>query len=145
MSERVLRGVPASPGLAAGHAWILSSPSRSSARAPVAASALEGEVARARNALRGAAAELERIAAGLRQSGRDQEAEIIETGALMAADPVLEAAVSDAIRERRMAAGEALLAAAEGHALAIEALPDAVLAARADDVRSLARRAARIA
>jgi phosphoenolpyruvate-protein kinase (PTS system EI component) len=145
MSERVLRGAPASPGLAAGHAWVLSPPSQSSARAPVAESALEGEVARARSGLRGAAAELERIAAGLRQSGRDQEAEIIETGALMAADPVLEAAVSDAIQERRMAAGEALLAAAEAHALAIEALPDAVLAARADDVRSLARRAARIA
>jgi phosphoenolpyruvate-protein kinase (PTS system EI component) len=145
MSERVLRGAPASPGLAAGHARILSSPSRRSARRPVAQSALEGEVVRARNALQGATAELERIAEGLRQSGRDQDAEIIETGALMAADPVLDAAVSDTIQARHMAAGEALLAAAEGHALAIEALPDPVLAARADDVRSLARRAAHIA
>ena len=63
----------------------------------------------------------------------------------MAADPALEAAVSAAIDERRMAAGPALVAAAEVHARAIEALPDPVLAARADDVRSLARRAARIA
>ena len=36
-----------------------------------------------------------------------------------------------------MAAGPALLAAAEEHARAIDALPDPMLAARADDVRSL--------
>jgi phosphoenolpyruvate-protein kinase (PTS system EI component) len=145
MSERVLRGAPASPGLAAGHARILSSPSGMSARAPVPAAELDAEAERARRALARAASELEGIGAGLRESGRAQEAEIVETGALMAADPTLEAAVSAAIHERRMAAGPALLAAAEVHARAIEALPDPVLAARADDVRSLARRAARIA
>ncbi|MET0614468.1 MAG: putative PEP-binding protein [Thermoleophilaceae bacterium] len=145
MSERVLRGAPASPGLAAGHARSLSSPSGVSARAPVPDVEIDAEAERARRALAGAASELEAIGAGLRNSGRDQEAEIVETGALMAADPTLEAAVSAAIRERRMAAGPALLAAAEVHARAIEALPDPVLAARADDVRSLARRAARIA
>ena len=145
MSERVLRGAPASPGLAAGHARILPSPSGMSARAPVPDAELDAEAERARRALAGAASELEGIGAGLRESGRDQEAEIVETGALMAADPALEAAVSAAIHERRMAAGPALVAAAEVHARAIEALPDPVLAARADDVRSLARRAARIA
>ena len=145
MAERVLRGAPASPGLAAGPARILFPLSETSARAPVAEAELRGEARRAQAALREAAVEFERIAGGLRESGREQEAEIVETGALMAADPVLDAAVEAAIEEQRLTAGEALLAATEEHALIIEALPDPVLAARADDVRSLGRRAARIA
>ena len=145
MSERVLRGAPASPGLAAGHARVLSEPSGASARDPVPEAELETEAARARAALADAGAEFEGIAAGLRDSGRDEEAEIVETGALMAADPVLEAAVSDGVTTRRLDAPTALLAASDEHANAIASLPDPVLAARADDVRSLGRRAARIA
>jgi phosphoenolpyruvate-protein kinase (PTS system EI component) len=63
----------------------------------------------------------------------------------MAADPVLEAAVAAAIEERRLTAARRCSPPAEEHARMIEALPDPVLAARADDVRSLGRRAARIA
>jgi phosphoenolpyruvate-protein kinase (PTS system EI component) len=144
MRERVLRGAPASPGLAAGHARILPSLS-GSARAPVEAADLPDEVTRARAALRAAAVELEGIAAALRGSGREGEAEIVETGALMAADPALDAAMEAAIGDRHVGAAQALLAATEEHAIVIEALPDPVLAARADDVRSLGRRAARIA
>ena len=97
------------------------------------------------HALRQAASELEQIAARLREQGRADDAEIVETGALMAADPVLEAAVDVAVRELGLPATAALLGATAEHAAAIAGLPDAVLAARADDVRSLGRRAARIA
>jgi phosphoenolpyruvate-protein kinase (PTS system EI component) len=145
MSERVLRGAPASPGLAAGHARVLHRLFGASARQPVPEAELEAEAERARDALAQAASELERIAAGLRDSGRGEEAEIVETGALMAADPVLEAAVRAAVLEGRASAPAALLAAIEEHAQVIESLPDAMLAARAGDVRSLGRRAARIA
>jgi phosphoenolpyruvate-protein kinase (PTS system EI component) len=145
MSERVLRGAPASPGLAAGHARVLLLPSGASARQPVPEAELEAEAERAREALAQAASELEQIAAGLRDSGRGEEAEIVETGALMAADPVLEAAVRAAVLDGRASAPAALLAAIEEHAQVIESLPDAMLAARAGDVRSLGRRAARIA
>ena len=145
MSERVLRGAPASPGLAAGHARVLFPPSGVSAREPVPEGELEAEAARARGALVEAATELQRIGASLREGGRDDEAEIVETGALMAADPLLESAVTTAVLEQRRPAATALLDATEEHAGAIAALPDPVLAARADDVRSLGRRAARIA
>ena len=145
MSERVLRGAPASPGLAAGHARVLSHPSGASAREPVSEAEIGAEAERARDALAEAAAELQRIAASLRASGRDDEAEIVETGALMAADPLLASAVASAVLEERAAAPTALLAATGAHAGTIAALPDPVLAARADDVRSLGRRAARIA
>jgi phosphoenolpyruvate-protein kinase (PTS system EI component) len=145
MSERVLRGAPASPGLAAGLARVLSLPSGASARVPVPEGELEAEAERARAALAEAASELELIAAGLREGGRGEEAEIVETGVLMAADPVLESAVTAAVLGRRASAEIALLEAAEEHAGVIESLPDAMLAARAGDVRSLGRRAARIA
>ncbi len=145
MSERVLRGASASPGLAAGHARVLSHPSGASARGPVPEAELDAELSRARSALAEAASELERIGASLRDGGRGEEAEIVETGALMAADPVLDAAVSAAIQVAHASASDALSAATEEHAEAIASLPDATLAARADDVRSLGRRAARIA
>jgi phosphoenolpyruvate-protein kinase (PTS system EI component) len=145
MSERVLRGAPASPGLAAGRARVLSRPSGASAGERVPEAELEAEAERARGALAEAASHLQRIGGGLRESGRDEEAEIVETGALMAADPVLEAAVTARVLGRRLSAGAALLDATEEHAQVIASLPDAVLAARADDVRSLGRRAARIA
>jgi phosphoenolpyruvate-protein kinase (PTS system EI component) len=145
MSERVLSGAPASPGLAIGHARVLSHPSEDPARDPGPARDPAAEAEHAREALRQAAAELEGIAAALRQDGRPDDAEIVETGALMAADPLLEAAVSEAVTARGRSAAAALAEATEEHALIIESLPDALLAARADDVRSLGRRAARIA
>jgi len=145
MSERVLRGAPASPGLAAGLARVLFHPSGASARSPVPEAELDAEAERARRALAETASELQRIGAGLRESGRADEAEIVETGALMAADPLLESAVTTAVLEQRVRASTALLDATDEHADAIAALPDPGLAARADDVRSLGRRAARIA
>ena len=145
MSERVLSGAPASPGLAIGHARVLSHPSEGPARDPGPTRPPEAEAEHALAALRGAAEELERIAAGLRDDGRSEDAEIVATGALMAADPLLDSAVSAAVMERGRSAAAALLEATDEHAAIIASLPDALLAARADDVRSLGRRAARIA
>ena len=145
MSERVLSGAPASPGLAIGHARVLSYPSGAPARDPGPTREAAAEAQHARGALREAAAELERIAAGLRADGRSDDAEIVETGVLMAADPLLDSAVSAAVMEAGRSAAAALIEATEEHALVIASLPDALLAARADDVRSLGRRAARIA
>ena len=143
MEERVLSGAPASPGLAIGRARVLVDPSEAPSRGPTHQPETEAE--HAREALRGAASELEAIGARLRDEGRPDEAEIVETGALMAADPLLETGVCEGVTERGLSAAAALLEAAELHARAIASLPDPLLAARADDVRSLGRRAARIA
>ena len=141
MSERVLRGAPASPGLATGRARVLATPTAT----PASDRSFAEEAHAARGALERAASELEAIATRLRSEGRTDEAEIVETGALMARDPVLEGAVSAAVVERALDAAAALLDATDEHAAVIAALPDPVLAARAEDVRSLGRRAARIA
>jgi phosphoenolpyruvate-protein kinase (PTS system EI component) len=174
MAEHILRGAPASPGVAAGAARVLDKPRATPARtatgvertgpgdraaggerpAGVERSAVGErsteppqpvEAERVLDALRAAAAEIERLAARLRTEGREAEAEIVATGALMAADPGLQADAQAGVRERGLSAPDALLEAAERHAAAIAALDDATLAARADDVRSLGRRAARLA
>jgi phosphoenolpyruvate-protein kinase (PTS system EI component) len=92
-------------------------------------------------ALGQAAEALTAVAAGL----APEEAEIVDIGALMAQDPMLIAGIEAAALVEGLTAGEAILQAINQHADAIAALPDETLAARADDVRSLGRRAARLA
>src|SRR5207302_11208963 len=100
------------------------------------------EADRARDALRRAASDLETLAAHLRSDGRGDDADIVETGVLMAMDPELIARVEILILESGLEAADALGEAAEQTALELSALPDPMLALRADDVRSVGRRAA---
>jgi phosphoenolpyruvate-protein kinase (PTS system EI component) len=139
MPERVLPGLPASPGVAAGRARLLA-PAIAEAPAGDAAA----ELARGRAALLQAGDALSALAQRLRDEGRADEAEIIETGVLMAADPALDAAL-EAANDDGLAAPAALVRACAQHADAIAALGDPTLALRADDVRSLGRRAAALA
>ncbi len=136
MAERRLTGLAAAPGQAFGRARPLF------AAVATTPAGDRGRGARAaRAALERAGAELSALADRLRAEGRAEEAEIVETGVLMAADPALDAAV-EAATARGASASAAVVEACEHHADAIAALGDPVLAARADDVRSLGRRAA---
>jgi phosphoenolpyruvate-protein kinase (PTS system EI component) len=142
MSAGVLRGAPASPGVAVGPARVLDRADEG----PVARTRpWPVELAHARAALDAARAALETTAGRLRGAGRGAEADMLEAGALMAADPALDEAVAEAVRERARSAATAIREAAELHAGRIAALGDPVLAERAADVRSLGRRAARLA
>jgi phosphoenolpyruvate-protein kinase (PTS system EI component) len=134
-----LHGLPASPGLAAGHAVVLDALTTAEAIVPLAERAATARLAT--RALDAAADDLEAIARTL--VGAD--AEIVEAGALMARDPELEAAVERAVLEDGRPAGAAIVAATDAMAAVLAALPDETLAARADDVRSVGRRAARLA
>jgi phosphoenolpyruvate-protein kinase (PTS system EI component) len=139
--ERALRGVSAAPGVAYGKAVVLDRVGAHQASViPEADRALELD--RARQALEVVAVELEQIASSLREAGRQQDADIVETGALMAADPGLAAKVEALVMHSGRPASEALRGAAEESAQDLAQLADPVLAERADDVRSLGRRAA---
>lgn len=141
MAQQRLPGLPGAPGMAGGRARVLRAVRTESAFVPESGRAAELE--RARRALAAAGAELEALASRLRAEERPDEAEVVATGAMMATDPALDAAV-----ERRTTAGRpaatAILEACDEHADAIAALGDERLAARAEDVRSLGRRAARL-
>jgi phosphoenolpyruvate-protein phosphotransferase len=143
MTEHLLRGLAASPGLGVGAARLLDAGAGAVADVLPPAER-EAEADRAALALADAAVEVDAVAESLRQGGRVEEAQIVETGALMARDPALVAAARRAVLERGHTAARALAEAADVHADAIAALPDPMLAARADDVRSLGRRAARL-
>jgi phosphoenolpyruvate-protein kinase (PTS system EI component) len=141
MTEEVLRGVSAAPGIASGLAVVLDRVGARSARI-VEQAMRPAELARARQSLEVVAIEMERIAAKLRTAGRNDEADIVETGALIAADPGLAARVESLILTSGRPAAEALRDAAEESAQDLARLADPMLAERADDVRSLGRRAA---
>ncbi|HKA67179.1 MAG TPA: phosphoenolpyruvate-utilizing N-terminal domain-containing protein, partial [Solirubrobacterales bacterium] len=110
MAPRLLAGVSASPGLAAGearHVGVLPE-----VPAEVVAPDRRGEeMAAARRSLAVAAEDLERLAQGLLKAGRGEEAEIVATGALMAADPELDAEVARLVLGEGAPAAAALLAA----------------------------------
>ena len=100
---------------------------------------------RARDALAQSARELDDIAAKLRAEGRTEEADIVDAGTMMAEDPVLLESVENAVLTRGLSAASAILIEVETVAQQLDTLGDAELAARAADVRSLARRASRLA
>jgi phosphoenolpyruvate-protein phosphotransferase len=139
--ERALRGVSAAPGVASGLAVVLDRP-RPRARAPIATAARSREADRARAALEASGAELQNIASRLREGGREDEADIVETGVLMAADSSLITLVDSLIMKWGLHADAALAKAADQIGSDLANLGDPTLALRADDVRSLGRRAA---
>jgi phosphoenolpyruvate-protein phosphotransferase len=137
-----IAGLPAAPGIAVGPAWRYRP--RGAAGVPIVAVATRGEAElRIRGATAAAAVQLEALAARLRDLGRGGDAEILEAQALMAIDPAI---VDEAVRLARNGKPpvEAVLEAGEASAGILAALPDALLAARAADVRDVAVRVARI-
>ncbi len=144
MTERVLAGVPASPGTAFGGVRRLDAGGEidgtvlDEALRPAAA-------ARALDAMAQSARELDELAAKLRAEGRTEEADILDAGSMMAEDPVLLESVENAVLSRGLAAASAILVEVETVARQLDTLGDPELAARAADVRSLARRASRLA
>ena len=153
------RGTPVSEGVAAGELYLpdvaapdVTGPGVAGAgdTAPPATVTV-GDVHAAFAAV---AAERGALADQLRAAGRDQEADIVLIGALMAADPALSGPAVDALaspadsgeRFPLAAATAAITAAAEAQAAILAALPDPDLAERAGDVRQVgAAVAARVA
>jgi phosphoenolpyruvate-protein kinase (PTS system EI component) len=141
MGERALQGVSAAPGVTVGKAVVLDHVVAHDAKTvPPPERAHELELAQV--ALKEAAAELDAISARLREAGRNDEADIVETGVLMAGDPGLVARLESLITEAGLPGPSALREAADEFGAELALLPDPMLAQRADDLRSLGRRAA---
>jgi phosphoenolpyruvate-protein kinase (PTS system EI component) len=136
MAQRRLAGQPAAPGIAVGAARQRREQERATHVVPE--SDREGEHRLARAALQRAGDELNELADRL----PGDEGEIVRAGVLMAGDPALLTAVEEAVMARGVPASASILEACAAYADAIAGLGDELLAARADDVRSLGRRAA---
>jgi phosphoenolpyruvate-protein phosphotransferase len=144
MTERVLAGVPASPGTAFGEVRHLDAGDEIDATI-LDEAARPAAAKRALEALARSALELEDLAATLRAEGRTGEADILDAGMMMAEDPVLVEAVESAVLARGLPAASAIRVEVEAIAAQLDMIGDPELAARAADVRSLARRASRLA
>ena len=135
---RRLVGLGAVAGIATAPAWRYR-------EQPAAAATLEtaDPAAAIRSAATVAEAQLEGLAARIREAGRPDDAGIFEAQAVLATDPTI---VDGALQ--RVAAGadpaEAVIGAATEAALEIASLGDELLAARAADVRDVGARIARI-
>jgi len=124
------RGLPVSTGTATGVLAIVGDTVDETA----GVSATPEEVAAAFAAV---AAERSALAGRLRAAGRGDEADIIEIGALIAADPAL-CAVTVAAVHGGADAATAVRETAERHAVAMERLDNPALAQRAADIRQVA-------
>jgi phosphoenolpyruvate-protein phosphotransferase len=129
MSEREVRGLAASGGVAIGHAlvWHDAEPAVG-----------EGDPLAALDAV---AAELARSADRYRAAGLEDEAEILETNKLIVEDLALRVEIEKL--GAKLGPAESLRQAIARHAELLAALPDPMLAARATDVRQLGVRAMR--
>jgi len=119
-------GTGVAPGTAVAPAWRIDRP------VPVVAGPVDP--ARIDEAFHAVAADLSALADRARAQGRHAAADIVATGALIAADPgLLDAA-------RRSATPDGIHDAVEGYARMLDALPDPTLRERAADVRQVGRR-----
>jgi phosphoenolpyruvate-protein phosphotransferase len=143
MTERVLAGVPASPGTAFGGVRRLDAAGEID-DSILNESARPAAAARALDALARSARELEVLSTRLRAEGRNDEADILDAGMMMAEDQVLIDAVESAVLNRGLTPASAIRVEVEAAAALLDSLGDEELAARASDVRSLGRRACRL-
>lgn len=136
-----IAGTPGAAGVAVGPVWVYAPRPSGAAAQPAGATSDPGEVVR--SAAAEAAAQLNALAARVRGHRRDEDAGIFEAQAMIASDPQI---LDDAAA--RAAAGmdpaRAVESAAGAAAELMEALPDALLAARGADFRDVGARIARI-
>ena len=125
------RGQPVSEGVGTGEIYLGDAPG---VRVGTDPNPGEDDV---RAAFAAVARERAALAARLRERGQDLQADIVDIGALIAADPALIGPVIDAIRAGADGIA-AVSAAAEAQAAVLAALPDPDLAQRAGDVRQVA-------
>ena len=132
-----LRGLPASPGLAAGPARHLAPPPAEPAAGPPAAP--QEELGALDAALAATREEVSALRARVAARAGGQEAAIFDAHLLLLEDEAILAPARRAILEEGQGAARAFMAAAEQQAARWEALDDEYLRARAGDLRAVAR------
>ncbi|HEV2582846.1 MAG TPA: phosphoenolpyruvate--protein phosphotransferase, partial [Ktedonobacteraceae bacterium] len=146
-AEHTWRGIPTSPGVALGPAYLFTSGAPSLhaiERLGIAPQQTAAEQERLKQAMLNAAQELQHLATDLQSQIGQEQAAIFEAQALMLRDPSLLQTALNMIDEQRIDAASALAVVGEQQAAALEALDDALLAARAIDVRDALGRAVRL-
>jgi phosphoenolpyruvate-protein phosphotransferase len=136
-----LCGIPASPGLASGRAFIYRSTELSIPRSKI--SDAEAEQRRLDAALEAAKIEIKALREIAVDEAGAKEAAIFDAHSLFLQDPALLSEVISAIQEAKVNAEAAWMDAIEAFAAQMEALEEEVFRARAADIRDVGRRVLR--
>ncbi len=137
-----LRGIPASPGIALGPAFVIQYQPLTVERQVVDDPA--AELDRLEHALECARQQLAELVALARQQVDTDEAAIFDAHVMFLDDPALLDVVRQAIQSERLNAPAAWKDSTEHYARQLEALDDEYLQARAADIRDVGRRVLRI-
>ena len=137
---QVLEGIAVSPGIAIGPALVVDSSGLHLPARGIAPGAIPAELKRLDVALEAARSGVEAAEADARARLGPQYADILGAHARMIADPTLRRDSRAKVEREGVAAEHAVRDVLEGHAARLEGLRDAHLAARAADVRDIARR-----
>jgi len=134
----VLKGTGASAGIAAGRVVVRAADAALPAEPPPGDR--QQEAARFAAALAESRRQLTEIAQAVRRQAGEREAQIFAAHLAMLEDPLLAGAIHAYIERDGLAAGQAVERAVAELAARFLALPDALLRARADDIRDLGAR-----
>lgn len=141
MSEQILRGIPASDGIAIGPAYFYAQPELSiPARIP---QSVEKEMARFESAREQARLELQSLYASVEARAGEAEASIFKAHQMMLGDPTLEQDVRERVQVGEIIE-QAVLTASNQLADMLAAMEDELFAARAMDVKDVGCRVLRI-
>lgn len=137
---RIIRGIPASAGIAIGPPWAWGEEQAAPVRAELPPEAVAAELDRLRAALQAAQAELRALAA----AADGTATAVLDAQRLLLEDPELIEAIAALVREERAALPWAVHCACERYAEALAALADPYIRERAADVRDVGRRLVRL-
>lgn len=141
MSEHILKGIPASDGIAIGPAYCYAQPKLSiPARVP---ESIEHEMARFESACEQARRELSSLYTSVEARAGKQEASIFDAHQMMLADPMLAQKVREQV-ERGEIIEKAVLTATDQLADMLASMDNELFAARAMDVKDVGCRVLRI-
>ncbi len=141
-SSQIYIGIPASPGISRGPAFVYLEQDLSVPRRQIQDS--EDELRRLEKAITIASEQITSLQTKAEAETGAEEAAIFEAHALFLQDPTLITAVHEAIQEQRLNAEAAWIDGIEVNAANLDALEDEYFRARAADVRDVGQRVLRI-
>ncbi|MEM7333909.1 MAG: phosphoenolpyruvate--protein phosphotransferase [Chloroflexota bacterium] len=134
----VVKGLPASPGIVVGEAWIYT-PIKYQIEVE-AIKDVPAEIARFKNAIKKAEVQLQSLEKKALETIGAEEAAIFETHQLFLQDPELTEGVTNLVREKNVNAETAVFRTFSSYADQLEMLDDPYFAARALDIRDVGQR-----
>lgn len=138
--ELTFSGIPASPGIAQGEAFVMNIEDAPVAEEHVPEDRVEAEVERFMKALADTEAELRKLHRSLEEEMGEEHGKILDTHRMILADEIMRADTIKGIRERRYTAAYALHTTLDRVLTTFANIKDEFLRERGEDIRDVRRR-----